>query len=147
LNGAIVEGDGDRMLRYWDMPTMLDGKRHSVDQYALVDLFMELRPRLVGIELLRPRPKGAIAAFKLGAGMAAANTAAYASGAVVKLLAPNAWKSEYGFAVGDKDAPRQELLRRFPDAQWLKRVKDQDRADAYFIGLLAMQQHEADAGR
>lgn len=145
INGALVLGKDHLMLDWWDMPTVVDGKRRSVDPFEIVDIMRRVRPDLIAIEHLRPRPKGSIAAFKLGYSMGACFTAAYASSAIVKRLAPEDWKGWWGFNVGDKDAPRQELLRRIPDAAWLRWVKDQDRADAYFIGYTAMLQHEAES--
>jgi hypothetical protein len=139
LDGCILFGVGADMITFYDMPvvTAASGKR-SVDGPMIYDILKYERPSIVGLELLRPRPKGAVAAFKLGQAMEGAHVAAHASGAVVKLLAPQDWKSEWGFAVGDKDDPRQRLLHtNYPDAEWLRFKYHQDRADAYWIGRTA----------
>lgn len=58
-------------------------------------------------------------------------------------VTPQKWKKHHNLIGTEKDVARQRALQAFPDyAAWLKRKKDNGRADALWIALWA---HETEA--
>ena len=149
VHGAVAHVEDDDVV-FYDMPVLVmtsksAGKlitRRKVDVAEFYETLRQLDAPICGIEDLSARPgKGSIASFSLGRSMGAMEMAAYASRLSAMLVPPNVWKRHFGFPVGDKDAPRLELLSLLGPRDDLRlKSKHQDRADAYWIGRYAAEQ-------
>jgi crossover junction endodeoxyribonuclease RuvC len=151
LGGAIAFLDEDgHLLNVWDTPTMdvKKGKGHKrlymVSEMA--DLLTHSQPgasfspkeiRMVGIELIHAMPKnGSISGFRLGQGLGLWEMACAARYIPYEWIIPQRWKKELlGAGVGsDKRASIVRAQELIPScAQYLKRKKDDGRADAILI--------------
>lgn len=139
-SGAIAIDDGKRPAHVYDMPMMVEGKRHMPNGAALAEILREHGVNRVVIEWVVPmgskdgRARGikSTGDFLYGAGVLYGVAAAI--GAEVVFVSPAKWKRAQDLIGKTKEASRSLAVRKFPKlASMLKRVKDEGRAEALLI--------------
>lgn len=145
---ALVDGNG-RMVMVEDMPVMARGAgrvKHEVDAAGLLHL---LRPQAVDIAFCTVERVGA----RPGQGTASMFSLGHSAGVIDGILAALQVAHETMSAAKWKrlaDLPAEKGLvlaaarRRWPGAP-LTRVKDDGRAEALFLALLAMKRNHSNS--
>jgi len=138
--GAVALIREDDSIEIWDWPG---------DERALVPVIQaiafDVTVGMAVIEHQQSMPKqGVSSTFKLGVNYGMWLAAAAAMAWPLLIVRPNAWKSNQGYPVKDKDGGKKHslaLARRFyPQAEkYLTRGKDHNRAEALLLARYAMR--------
>lgn len=140
LDGAIAVLEGGVPSSIYDMPTKTEKTRREICPERLAEIItshLDGNTTVVVIEKVGGSPRMAPgAAFNFGEGFGMARGVCAALLVPHFLLTPQKWKAVHGLTGKDKDASRQLALSKYPEhAEWFKRKKDTDRAEAILIGL------------
>ena len=124
-----------------DLPILRVNSKAYVDSLSLQrSLLVYGTPQLIVIELAGVRPKQGISSsgqtmLLFGGIVATAMTVE----CPLELVAPAKWKRKLGLLGHDKEASRQKALTLFPSlADYLRRKKDHNRAEALLLGAWGM---------
>ena len=150
VSGAFaIVADECGMPELWlveDLPVVTEHGRNRIAGAILTAMFKDTvnnygPPALVGIEMVAARPKqGVASAFRFGQSVGVIEGVATALGFPVRTITPQSWKKTFTLNGKDKDQARSTVLNLWPKhAQWFKRKKDIDRAEAALIGLHTMR--------
>lgn len=143
LSGAICLLKDGEPAAVWDMPTLQRGDWREVDAGALAIIIRECRQSNPGayfsacIEKVGARPgDGGTSAFRFGQSFGKIEAVFECLTISYELAIPAVWKRRFGLIGAEKDASRQLAITRFPGmANYLKRKKDDGRAESMLIGL------------
>lgn len=158
VTGAVaLVNSASKEVEVFDLPTLVIGKRNTIDPYALGGIFNVHQPSIVVIEHVVPigskdgRKRGikTTGDFMYGAGVLFG--VAGGNGLEVDFVPPATWKRRLNLLGMSKEASRSLAIRTFPQAaHLLKRKKDKDRAEALLIAhdyILRHGGYEASARR
>lgn len=147
LSGAIaVLRDGEPFTVH-DMPTFMRGDWKEVDAAGIKVIVQEVRAANPGayfsacIERVKAMPTdGRTSGFRFGDTFGKIKATFECLTMAYELVDPPVWKRRFGLIGAAKDGSRLLALERFPDmAHYLKRKKDDGRAEACLIGLYMEQ--------
>jgi crossover junction endodeoxyribonuclease RuvC len=148
INGAacsFVRADDsgpEEIIDVIDLPVMEDGTKNQIDVVKFSSWVRETRARIAAVENVQPMmgkgrdsaPMMGSASFRFGMVVGQIRTTLLLCGVGIQKVHPQVWKRYYELKGSDKEASRQMALRLHPEAaQWLKRKKDSDRAEAILM--------------
>lgn len=132
-----------------DLPTIEDGSKRQIDDYALARWLCMINPNVVVIENVQPMPSipgvggerrsmGSASSFRFGMAVGQIRATVRGIGTEPRLVHPQVWKRHFDLKGGDKEGSRQLALRLWPmSAYLLKRKLDHQRAEAMLIAKWA----------
>ena len=132
LNGAFALLDEAKLVNLDDMPT--HNKR--VSGRLVAEILDRWGPDYCVIEDVHSMPKqGVASSFLFGLNTGIVIGAVQATGIPMVKISSGRWKMQMGLRGKPKDASRGLAMELWPDfADWFKRKKDADRAEAALIG-------------
>ncbi len=125
-----------------NLPIMDDGKRREIDDDKLREWIRKMCPVHAFVENVQPmRGQGSASqamngsvSFRFGLVVGQIRATIRACGIPVSFIHPQVWKRYYGLKGSDKEQSRQKAIELYPDAaHWLRRKKDDGRAEAVLI--------------
>lgn len=142
VSGAISVFENKKIVSFFDMPTMLDGKK-SKRQVNAAQLAHEIKSRMtdrnetsVIIEQVSAMPgQGVTSMFNFGQSFGVIKGICSALGIAIYFIRPVKWKKHFNLIGSEKDASRTKVIEMFPDlSPQLTKKKNSNKSDAILIG-------------
>ena len=138
LQGALCWMDErGEVIQLEDIPVLLEGKKKSIDAFAMAELLRNHKPTHAVIELVGARPTDSrVGAFTFGRNTGALEALIMAQGIPMMRVSPIVWRRFAGLPAGiGKEASIAAALRLHPSARSMLEGKQarHDRGDAVLI--------------
>jgi len=142
VSGAISVFENKKIVTFFDMPTMIEGKKNK-RQVNAAQLAHEIKSRItdrettsVIIEQVSAMPgQGVTSMFNFGQSFGVIKGICSALGISIYFIRPVKWKKHFNLIGSEKDASRTKVIEMFPDlSHQLNKKKDSNKSDAILIG-------------
>ncbi len=142
VSGAISVFENKKIITFFDMPTMIEGKKNK-RQVNAAQLAHEIKSRItdreatsVIIEQVSAMPgQGVTSMFNFGQSFGVIKGICSALGISIYFIRPVKWKKHFNLIGSEKDASRTKVIEMFPDlSPQLNKKKDSNKSDAILIG-------------
>ena len=138
LQGALCWMDErGEVIQLEDIPVLIEGKKKSIDAFAVSELLRNHTPTAAVIELVGARPTDSkVGAFTFGRNTGALEALIMAQGIPMMRVSPITWRRYAGLAAGiGKEASIAAALRLHPSCRPMLDGKQarHDRGDAVLI--------------
>ena len=141
VSGAISVFEDKKITTFFDMPTMIEGKKNK-RQVNAAQLAHEIKSRVIDrdnsavlIEQVGAMPgQGVTSMFNFGQSFGVIKGICSALGIPIYFIRPVKWKKHFNLINTEKDASRTRAIEIFPYfSNQLSRKKDSNKADAILI--------------
>ena len=142
VSGAISVFEDKKIVNFFDMPTMIEGKKNK-RQVNAAQLAHEIKSRMLNreqtsviIEQVSAMPgQGVTSMFNFGQSFGVIKVICSALGIAIYFIRPVKWKKHFNLIGSEKDASRTKVIEMFPDlSPQLTKKKDSNKSDAILIG-------------
>ena len=141
VSGAISVFEDKKITTFFDMPTMIEGKKNK-RQVNAAQLAHEIKSRIIDrdnsavlIEQVGAMPgQGVTSMFNFGQTFGAIKGISAALGLPIFFVRPAKWKKHFELINSSKDASRTKAIEMYPSiAEKLSKKKDVNKSDAILI--------------
>ena len=141
VNGAISILENKKVLNFYEMPTMIDGKKNKrqVNGAQVANIIKEQlknsEEKIVVVEQVSAMPgQGVTSMFNFGQTFGAIKGVCAALGLPIFFVRPSKWKKHFELINSSKDSSRTKAIEMYPSlSDDLARKKDVNKSDAILI--------------
>ena len=141
VNGAISVLENKKVLNFYDMPTMIDGKKNKrqVNGAQLVNIIkgqLNNNEEIVIVaEQVNAMPgQGVTSMFNFGQSFGVIKGICSALSLPIYFVRPTKWKKHFNLLKTNKDASRTKVIEIYPEiSSGVSKKKDLHKADAILI--------------
>ena len=141
VSGAISILEDKKVIKVFDMPTMIDGKKNKkqVNGSQVSNIFKERlklnTETVVVVEHVTAKPgQGVTSMFNFGQSFGVIKGICSALSLPIFFVRPTKWKKYFNLIKTNKDASRTKVIEAYPEiSSKLSRKKDSNKADAILI--------------
>jgi len=141
ISGAISILENKKIIEFYDMPTMIDGKKNKkqVNGSQVANIFKEKidanKEISVVVEHVNAMPgQGVTSMFNFGQSFGVIKGICSALSLPIHFIRPTKWKKHFNLINTNKDASRTKVIEIYPEiSSKLSRKKDANKADAILI--------------
>ena len=141
VNGAISILENKKVLNFYEMPTMIDGKKNKrqVNGAQVTNIIKESLNKdkevVVVVEHVNAMPgQGVTSMFNFGQSFGVIKGICSALSLPIYFVRPTKWKKHFNLIKTNKDASRTKVIQIYPGvSSKLSRKKDSNKADAILI--------------
>ena len=141
VSGAISILEGKKVIKVFDMPTMIDGKKNKrqVNGSQVTNIIKENvynnKETIIVVEHVNAMPgQGVTSMFNFGQSFGVIKGVCAALSLPIYFVRPTKWKKHFNLIKTNKDASRTKVIEAYPEvSSKLSRKKDSNKADAILI--------------
>ena len=141
VSGAISILEDKKVIKVFDMPTMIDGKKNKrqVNGSQVANIIKENlhnnKETIVVVEQVNAMPgQGVTSMFNFGQSFGVIKGVCAALSLPIYFIRPAKWKKHFNLIKTNKDASRTKVIEVYPSISGkLSRKKDSNKADAILI--------------
>ena len=141
VSGAISILEDKKVIKVFDMPTMIDGKKNKrqVNGSQVANIIKENvhtnKETIVVVEHVNAMPgQGVTSMFNFGQSFGIIKGVCAALSLPIYFVRPTKWKKHFNLIKTNKDASRTKVIQVYPEiSSKLSRKKDSNKADAILI--------------
>ena len=141
VSGAIGILEDKKVIKVFDMPTMIDGKKNKkqVNGSQVTNIIKENlhnnKETIIVVEHVNAMPgQGVTSMFNFGQSFGVIKGVCAALSLPIYFVRPTKWKKHFNLIKTNKDASRTKVIQIYPEISGkISRKKDSNKADAILI--------------
>ena len=141
VSGAISILEDKKVIKVFDMPTMIDGKKNKmqVNGSQVTNIIKENlhnnKETIIVVEHVNAMPgQGVTSMFNFGQSFGVIKGVCAALSLPIYFVRPTKWKKHFNLIKTNKEASRTKVIEVYPEiSSKLSRKKDSNKADAILI--------------